>query len=229
MPGFQEIPGSQVRFPLLPSSVLGSSLVGVTTVDGEINVVGLLTKPVTPPVPRPRYNTIDRPGSVGITEYAGMDPYQMTMSLRFDGGGVRSVEKQYAALEALAYPAAGTLEPPVLRIRGPVPHPLARWRINQLTVDDSQTMLLKNGDRCRIAVDVDLLQYVVDDLLLPSLKATKRAKGINSRATRVKSGEDTLFDVSRRLFGDPSHATDIARASHLRLGARLKPGQMLLY
>jgi hypothetical protein len=205
-------------------------IVGIATPDFKLVVSGLMVRPPIAAVPLPKYNTVDRPGAFGITEFAGMDPYVMTLPLRFDGYPSTSVEPQMTGLETLAERQPGTLEPPIIVVSGPnVPHSHLRWRITTLAIDDTETMLLKTGERCRIRVDVSFIQHVVDDLLTRSLKSTKRAKGIAAHTTFVRSGEDNLADVSRRVYGTPSRAIDIARASGLRLGARLHVGQYLRY
>jgi hypothetical protein len=78
-----------------------------------------------------------------------------------------------------------------------------------------------------------LTQHVTANSLNETLRQTKAARGLKTRTTRVKAGEETLYDVARRYYGDPSRASDIARGElqaggrPLALGALLKTGTQL--
>jgi hypothetical protein len=67
--------------------------------------------------------------------------------------------------------------------------------------------------RCRYETEITLTQHVTANSLNETLRQTKAARGLKTRTTRVKAGEETLYDVARRYYGDPSRASDIARAN----------------
>lgn len=204
--------------------------VGLKAVDADIpRLVALLRNPVSNPVPRPRIVTVERPGTWSLTEYAGHDPYMLTLPLRFDRWRTgEPVEDQMRLLERLAERQKPTLVPPIVRVRGPVPHKGLRWWVSAINVDDEQTLWTDTGDaRTRIIVDVELTSYHAPDTLDEDLGPLKSQKGIATRTTRVREGESDLYAVARRVYHDPSRASDIARANHIPLGTRLKTGRPL--
>jgi nucleoid-associated protein YgaU len=125
-------------------------------------------------------------------------------------------------------------EPPVLKVSGaiPLPHPNLTWRLTAIE-DPTNVLFLSGGKRrCRYETEITLTQHVTADSLNETLRQTKAARGLKTRTTRVKSGEQTLYDVARRYYGDPSRASDIARANfkggrQLALGSLLTVGRSL--
>jgi hypothetical protein len=72
---------------------------------------------------------------------------------------------------------------------------------------DPEIDYVQGGDgseRCRYFTTVSLVQNVTDRVLVESLKATSKSKGVKARTITVRAGEDWLFEVARRAYGDPS-------------------------
>lgn len=199
--------------------------------DPLIDVIGRLIGRPSATLPRPRYDSLQRPGQFDLTQYTGHEPYVLTIPMKFDGHGT-SVEARIRDLERLAERSGPNLEPPVVKVLGNgVPHTSLRWRVQSLDEIEDRTRYTTTGDRWRFCVTVTLIQRVTDQVLAESLKAVlpaKRSRGVVNRSTRVKAGEDSVYDVARRVYGDPSRASDIARANPgIRLGSKLRVGLRL--
>lgn len=206
--------------------------VSITSTDPELGIrAHLIDKPDAPR--RPRYQTQERPGRVSINRYVGQDPVEQTLVVKFDGTGGDSVEDRIRTLEQFLRPVASNDEPPVLKVRGDgVLHPGFDWRMLTLDEDRGRRKYVPHtGDRMVYVATVTLRQHVDERQLAESLRRLNRrgqGRGITNRTVKVRQGENSLYDVSRRVYnGDPSRATDIARANGRRLGARLKPGTSL--
>jgi hypothetical protein len=217
--------------------VLGSDDVWIGSDDPVIDVTALLVaKPrVTPP--RPKYIVRDRPGRTGATQYVGHDPMEMVLPIKFDNGG-RSVEPRITTLWRLLrrLDKAGG-QPPLVKVQGagvPQLNPKVEWwRVTDIAELDERILYTGDGERRLYVANVTLQERVVDQQLAESLTAVSpvgRPTGIRNRTITVRTGEDTLYDVARRVFGNPQKAADIANANpalRLRLGSRLRPGQKL--
>lgn len=211
----------------------GPDQVYIFSENPPIDVVGTMFRPASPRPPKARYDTTERDGLVSLTRYAGHDPYDLTIPIRFDAYASQvSVEGSVRALESLAERTGPDQEPPIVRVVGPHPYltlkSTVRWRVSSITWDEDSpgTIYLPGGSaRSRASATVDLIQHVTDKQLTESVRRGKRAHGIANRSTTARAGE-YLEDVSRREYGDPSRASDIARANPgLRLGSKLKVGQ----
>lgn len=183
--------------------------------------------------PQPKYQIVDRPGRIGVPEWVGQDPYELIASIRLDGYPDRSVEGRITTLESFAEVPSGAQTPPILTVSGavPSPHPHLKWCLTQIGDPDELLFLRGGKERCRYATTITLTQHVNPADLEESLHATKASRGIRTRTTRVRPGED-LFAVARRFYGDPSRASDVARANFsngqpLRLGQTLPTGKLL--
>lgn len=200
----------------------------------DIEVSGVLTEPVDSPLPKPKYETLDRYGFSGLPKYAGQDPYELILKVRFEDGG-DSLEGEAGPirrLERLAERVAGRDSPPDVKVAGPVPHSTLTWRITSLVEDKARTMYDAAEDRIRFVVVVTLLQRVTDSVLGSSLTQSKVSKGIGSTTT-VRAGENDLYDVAQRFYHDSSMAAAIARANPVKgnsmpLGTKLKANQRLV-
>lgn len=229
----------------MPQPVLVGTQAQQTTFDGRTillssptpgvdDVTALLRGPVAPPLARPKVEVVDRPGTVGLTQWRGRDPYEMTLPVWWDAFPDGTVEADIRRLERLALRVPGGGESPLVQVFGPVPPPTGvrnpLWRISGLTEMSERTMFNAGGQRSRFAVDVVLIEHVADELLTETLEASRSGsgRGITNRRTSVRAGETNLYAVARRVYnGDGSRATDIARANSLRLSAYLKQGMTL--
>lgn len=198
--------------------IIGGSpdTVYIGTDDQSEYILARLTGPATAGPPRPRYTRTERHEKFSIVSWVGHDPYEMAVPIKFDKGGSTSVEADIRSLWRLlgGGQAAKPVEPPVVRVIGPVPHQTLRWRVESINEQDDRTVYLPNSDqRCRFACTVNLVQHVADQ----QLTLTNSAKGLRSRTARARRGED-LYDISKRMYGDRSHASDIARANGVGVG-----------
>jgi hypothetical protein len=180
----------------------------------------ILIAPPEAPLPRPKYEAIERYGFYDLPKYAGQQPYQLILRVRYGDGG-DSQEDEIRALERLTERPEGRDAPPEVTVAGPVPHRTLRWRITNLDEDTSRTKTDAAGARTLFVVTVTLEQRVTDT----------KSKGIGITTT-VKSGEDSLYDVAQRYYHDSSFAIAISKANPVRgnpmpLGARLHTGQTL--
>lgn len=218
-----------------PAPVPGA--VVIATVDGPEDAVEVRCEQTAPAIirpPRPRWSTIDRAGRIGIPSYDGQDPYEIVLSVRLDGYPGRSVEDDITTLEGFAEVPDGQEQPPILTVSGaiPRPHPNLKWRLTQIDDPSEQIYLPGGKSRCRYVTGLTLTQHAVATSLAETLRETKASKGLRTRTTRVRSNEADLFAVARRYYGDPSRASDIARANFsgghpLTLGGRLTAGTQL--
>jgi hypothetical protein len=217
-----------------PTPSRGIGRVTLSSPSPSIQVSGVLTEPVDSPLPRPKYDTLDRYGFFGLSKYAGHDPYELTLKIRLEDGG-DSLEGEggpIRRLERLAERVAGRDTPPDVTVDGPVPHSTLTWRITGLVEDKARTVYSASGDRTRFVVSVTLAQRVTDTVLSDSLRAMSQSKGVGA-TTRVRQGEDSLYDVAQRYYHDSSLATTIARANPVNgnpmpLGTRLHVNQRLV-
>lgn len=207
------------------------------TSDDPENPVRVTLEQTRPALWRPpsgRWSTIDRAGRIGILAYNGQNPYELSLGVRLDGYPSESVEDAIRTLEGFAEVADHQTEPPVLVVSGavPLPHPNLKWRLTAISDPEEQIYLPEGKVRCRYATDLTLTQHAVASSLEETLRQTKASRGLRTKTTRVKPGEETVTDVARRYYGDPSRASDIARANFkngrpLALGDLLKVGTQL--
>lgn len=204
----------------------GPDAVYIGTPDQSVFVIARLTGPPDPAPPQPRYTTTDRFEEFSIVKWAGHDPYTMALPIKLDRGGARSIEADIRALWRLLGGGSPTRpsSPPVLRLVGPVPHDTLRWRARSFEVEDRRTVYLPNtDDRCRFAGTLTLVQHVADEQLQSTLTGSN---GIRPRTTRTRPGED-FYDVSKRMYGNRSHAGDIARANGVGVGYKPPTGYLM--
>jgi LysM domain len=209
-------------------------------IGSEVPLIDVTARLIDKPhvtAPRPKFTTQDRPLRFGLTQYVGHDLYEMALRIKLDNGG-SSVEGRIRRLESLAERkpiGGGRLEPPVVKVLGPgIRHQRLKWRITAIDEETERAKYTAGGKDCTLYVaTVRLVQHVVDRVLAESLRAVSpanRERGIRNRTITVKAGETSLYDVAKRVYGDPQKAADIANANpgrSLRLGSRLKPGMRL--
>jgi hypothetical protein len=208
---------STVNGKLHPATIGGPDLYFFDE-DSEIVVGARLRAPIDPPVPRPRVDTIDRFGTVGLTRWSGRDPYELTAPIQFDDFPDGNVEPRINDLSRLTLPRHGRDTPSRVGLVGPVPFspgmadpPL--WYITTIDELDDPVRRLWNahGHRCRWAADVTLIEAVEDTVLAAS---TRKGKGVHTKRRRIHKGE-SLHEFAKRVTGKRSNATDIAHANSL--------------
>lgn len=172
-----------------------------------------------------------RPRSVAMVEYEGHDPLRMDVALLIDAyatDGVlpdgETVESKLAKIEQLALRDAHLGQPPVVAVKGPVPHADRSWVIENLTWGDTDYNDVEQRSRQQLIVH--LLAYEAPTLLVASLGSGRAAKGASAKTYTVRKG-DTLRVIAAKQLHDAKRWRDIKRLNHIRAGARLKAGQVL--
>jgi hypothetical protein len=195
---------------------MGGGRVYFVSYDAAITLPANLRGPVTSPVPRARIDIVDRPLRVGLTTYAGRDPYEMTVPITLGRVGGGSIEKDISQLTALALPkgkAADSIDglPRVLLV-GPTPYPAQVWWVSEIAEVPERLEYTADGYRCRFAADVTLIEHTEQQLL--AVGAT-----VGSTQTAVMHAGESLTDLARRLFpGHPEKAKGIASKNNLKAG-----------
>jgi hypothetical protein len=117
---------------------------------------------------------VARPRDVGMTVWDGVEPYQLTLSLMFDGWAAQ--RSQERALRALTRVARGDHDSPpgVLTVEG-IPLPTDEWVIE--SIDFGDPIARDDGDRLRQPLALTLREYVPPTYLRrrksPSASSTK--------------------------------------------------------
>lgn len=157
-----------------------------------------------------KYDTVDRPGRVGLNRFLGYDPIEMDIAVQFenyadDNGG--PIESQIAQLERMAgrgnYGGAADGPPAVIRISVtdnngnvvPLIPPNYQWspknptaplyRISGITWD-AGALSDEQGRRIRQGATVTVKQYT--PLTLVKRSATQRSRAKSKKSKNVTSG-----------------------------------------
>jgi hypothetical protein len=134
------------------------------------------------------WNPVVRPRRRPYTTWAGMPVFHMTIPVLFDGFiAGRSVERDIARLENLAFPVGSNTMPPTVRIAatgGAIPHQEKTYVIDALTWGDA--IMDTHGNRTRQQVTVGLMEYI-HETLLQELSAAARER-VKASAYKPKAG-----------------------------------------
>ena len=184
-----------------------------------------------------RWETIQRDGRESLTDFAGVEPYRQTVPILFDGwegtiGESRSVESDIRLLERLAVVPEKATHPPIVRIAGNVRRTDLKWVIQgpiEWADGDWDEFIATpvTGERYRQAATVRLLKYEPDEQLSEKDARPRDSKGRLLRPTRVRAGERSFRDVSKRVYRTRNRARDIARVNDLPLSTRLVKDQLI--
>lgn len=172
----------------------------------------------------------NRPRRVGLTTWAGRDPYMMDVPVMFDGfkDGV-SVESAIANMNQMQM-GDNLLQPPSVTIDGAVPVKGVRWVLNPM-IDWGDKVIWKTGPnkpyRVRQDAMVHLLQLVEADFV----NVTRTSRG--RRATYTTAKGDTLRSIAARndVYGNPNRWKEIglAQSPQMRqLGTYILPENIVL-
>jgi hypothetical protein len=185
------------------------------------------------------WSVVSREKQVGMTEWAGYDPYTMDIPIVFDGFlDDASVESSIASLYWLMRTPVGSRhEPAVVTISGPVPLTNLRWVINSIApaTDADSEIRDELGRRIRFTATVTLLEHVPGNVLVAHKKspakhhkASKGRKGhtTSTRSYTVKRG-DTLGSIAARLLHSSTKWHEIAKLNGIRDPNHIKVGQKL--
>ena len=184
---------------------------------------------------------VPRPRRLALTQWDGRSSFEMAVQLVLDAhADDGSVEAQCTALERMALPPRSLAEPPVLRIRGPVPHSDLTWVVSG--IDWGAAMRRTDGDRTRQEVTISLKRYVAEDRLqLRPAAERAREKGLGGgggsnkaapapgKRTHVVRAGETLSEIAARkdVYGNASLWKKIADANGIRDPRNLRVGQTL--
>jgi LysM domain len=167
-----------------------------------------------------------RPRRVGLSVWEGRTPYSMTLPLRFDGWKLDdAVDTELAYLERMALPLEEYKTPPPVTVSPPAPHFGLPWVINGLTW--GANIIRADGKRLRQDVTIDLMEYVIDDVLQfagAAAAARENAKQQSESKLYVVKTGDTLISIAVKMLGNGSRWTEIADLNNIRDGQRLTQG-----
>jgi hypothetical protein len=193
------------------------------------------------------FEETERAQDVSLTQWQGFKPMGIELPLWLDDPNGGSVEGAVHVLEALAgrgrrraqSPDGGYVKPPavIVHTSGVMPYdaqsePTMRWAVNDLDLDEDETITNDAGVRMRAPYLVTLLQLVAPARLqtranVAIAQRTKRAR--QSRGTRaytVKTG-DTAMSVARTQLGDAGRYLEILKLNGLRDPRALRPNAVI--
>lgn len=192
----------------------------------------------------------DRPRRRASTEWVDAAPLTMTLPLLLTAPQSAnlpfahhtapgpSVEAQIGTVESWELAAPGGIQPPVLTVRGPVPHTDLRWVVKALTWDTASVIRGSGGQRTYQELSLTLLEYVPATVSFSPVSPAKAAAqrqavasshgvGPSGRTYIVRSG-DTLSGIAARHLGDYRKYTQIAALNHIRDPNMIRVGQRLV-
>lgn len=172
------------------------------------------------------WTVVDRPRRKGLTQWTGIAPLRLAVPLLLDGlADARSVERDCETLEALARRSAGAPRPPILRVRGAVPHASLAWVVDTDGLAWGDALYDLGGFRVRQAVTVTLLEYVAPDQVDVDNDAGAPSPA-KARSYTVKAG-DTLSRIAATRLGDYKRWQELATLNGIRDPDAIKPGQTI--
>lgn len=164
---------------------------------------------------------IERPGRVSATHFVGTTSLTMRLPLIIgqwpDGWGC---ERELRILDLMARQPVGAARderPPLLRLRGGVPHGGRSWFVDGPLEWEEVIVDRVSGDRVRARVIVPLKRHVGVDLV--EIPDRRRSDGGAARTHRIRRGE-TLAKILQDELG-PLNPRQLAQARRATL--RLNP------
>jgi hypothetical protein len=135
------------------------------------------------------YEVVPRPQNVGMTVPTGVEPWQYTGSIMFDG--LKHLQSQEDDINALLLCTHGDDDTPpgIISISGLPDLPADDWVVENLDFDaDSIIKDNKSMERLRAKVTLTIREYVAPDYLRSATNAFKRPKGDTTIIT-TKTGD----------------------------------------
>ena len=192
------------------------------------------------------WQVIDRSRKKAATEWLDYYPYVMTCTCLLDGGvGLEpaSVEGYITTLESFEVPVPGSSPPlpPILTVKGPVPHTDLFWVCTRLEQTGGETGQIRNlaGQRTQQKFSIELTEYSPSSALSTStLSATQQGQlAVGSAAGQttvasttsyvIKTG-DTLQSIAVAQLGNVTLWVQIAVLNGLSNSVVLTPGLIIL-
>lgn len=168
------------------------------------------------------WEVVPRPRRLGLTVWRGRNPFGLDIPILFDDfSGDGSVEQDISKLERMALPPKALEEPPVVRIRGPVPRSNLLWVIADITWGASTSTVTASG-RVRQEATVHLLRYFAEDTVQlqtaaqKSRDANKPKKKSGGKKMLAVTAGDSLSSIAARELGDASRWGEIADLNGIR-------------
>lgn len=165
------------------------------------------------------WSVVGRPRDVGMTIWDGVEPYQLSLSLMFDGWAAQ--QSQERALRALTRVARGDSDSPpgVLSVAG-IPLPADDWIIEGIEFGDP--IARNDGERLRQALSLTLREYVPPEYLRrrksPSKTSTKTV------IVRAQRGDTPAKIAKRRHVKSWTVIRDLNRKLVKKANQVLKTG-----
>jgi hypothetical protein len=177
------------------------------------------------------WQTVDRPKNVAATQWFDRPPWQLQFTAILDAsridnkinkemynafGGYKDwVETSCATLESWVSPVPGTIQPPVLRIQGPVPGTKLNWVLYTIEFDSAIRDTV-TGKRVQQTVTLTLYEYVPPlasgyagyyglsqtDIYNQSFASAAAATSNTTTKPYVLKRGDTFSSISKK-FGQP--------------------------
>ncbi|HWI68278.1 MAG TPA: hypothetical protein VNS88_07850 [Nitrospiraceae bacterium] len=175
------------------------------------------------------YDVVDRPQNVGMLVPKGVEPWQYSGSILFDG--LKHMESQEDDIQSLLRCAHGDddTNPGIITISGLPDLPADDWVIEDLGFDpDSVIRDNKTLDHVRLKISLTIRQYVAPDYLRISSNAFKRPKGKTTIIT-TKIG-DTPHKIAVRQgckWSDVQMLNPNQRPPITKANQKLEGGQRL--
>lgn len=170
------------------------------------------------------WETVSRPGRIGLVRYGGVEPISQDVPFLLDGYAERrSVARERNQLVALSRPSAGRV-PGAIRVLGPIHFSSFRWVLTGITwgpmLQDETAGLLRQ------AGTLHLTEWRPPDQIRLH-RRPQMAAGWGARTHTVRKG-DTWRKLAAKYLGNASRWKELARKNGNKPkspGVELKPGR----
>lgn len=187
----------------------------LTTDNPKLRVEFGMIANVVRPVPRPKFEMLDRFGFYDLPKYAGQQPFELSMLIKLGGQGA-SVEDEIRVLERMMERPEGRDAPPEVKVDAPVPHDTLTWWLTGVVEDTARTVYEpRSGGRLHavtFVATVTLVQRVTDTAGV-AVKNAASQKGVGSGRYTVKRDGMDLYDVAQDFYRNSSFALAISKAN----------------
>lgn len=177
-----------------------------------------------------KWDEVDRPEDVALTDYTGDSLVHLDVPVLLDG--YRAGVDQTALLsQILTLTRGGSAgRAPDFIATGPIPY--SGLRCVMEAPDWGDTMRFDDGRLARQALTLHLIEFVDPDAIaVTAKKSDAGAAGGGKSKTKgvtVKAGGETLLQVATRVYGNPSLAQEIGRMNGIRdVRKKIKAGTVL--
>lgn len=186
------------------------------------------------------WQVVDRPKQPAFIQWFDSPPLQIAFSFIIDGhrgpNNVVSVEAGCLNIETLLYPPPGRLQPPVVKLSGPIP-PLAAYK-SWVLYNYKEGAAIRTGDGYRTQQEFALTFYeftppVQSDLIHLSPSESARialssSATLSAKQTYIVRSGDTLQRIAAQVLGNYKLAPNIAALNGIRDPSAIRVGQTLV-